>query len=180
MPDAAAFVTAATFDVIAWNPLAEALMGDPRGRNLARRRFLQPGEMVLTSGQEDFAEIVVARLRATAGRYPRDPGIAALLAELRAGSKEFTRIWDTHPVRTPGHRTKAISHPRAGTLRVHCDVLTIPDDDQQVVFITADPDSPSARSLRALADSITAGGIRTGDASAGMRRQTLSQQAACR
>jgi hypothetical protein len=33
-------------------------------------------------------------------------------------------------------------------VRVHCDVLTIPEDDQQAVFVTADPGSPSARALR--------------------------------
>jgi hypothetical protein len=44
-----------------------------------------------------------------------------------------------------------MSHPQAGQLRVHCDVLTVPDDDQQVVFITANPGSPSARKLRRLA-----------------------------
>jgi hypothetical protein len=154
MPDTAAIVTAASYDVIAWNPLAQALMGELRGRNLARRRFLQLEEAVVTSGQEEFAEIAVARLRAAAGRYPRDPGLAALLAELRADSEEFIRIWDTHPVRTPGHRIKTIRHPRVGSLRVHCDVLDVPEDDQQVVFITADPGSPDARGLRRLAASV--------------------------
>jgi len=154
MPDTAAIVTAANYDVIAWNPLAQALMGELRGRNLARRRFLQP-EAVLTSGQEELAEIAVARLRAAAGRYPRDPDLAALLAELRARSEEFNHIWDTHPVRTPGHRTKTIRHPEVGSLRVHCDVLVVPEDDQQVVFITADPGSSDARTLRRLAVSDT-------------------------
>jgi hypothetical protein len=177
MPDTAAMVTAATYDVIAWNPLAEALMGDLRDRpNLARRRFLRREE-ILTNGHEDFGEIAVARLRAAADRYPRDHGLAALLAELRAGSEEFTGIWDTNPVRVPGHRTKTMSHPQAGPLRVHCDVLTVPDDDQQVVFITADPGSPSARKLRRLAAAITAGGTRAGDASAGASWQTVPQQA---
>lgn len=150
MPDTAAIVTAATYDVIAWNPLAEALLGRLRDRpNLARRRFLRREE-ILTTGHEDFGEIAVARLRAAADRYPADHALAALLAELRAGSAEFSDIWDTHPVRAPGHRTKTMSHPQAGPLRVHCDVLTIPEDDQQVVFITADPGSPSARVLRRL------------------------------
>jgi hypothetical protein len=27
------------------------------------------------------------------------------------------------------------------------DILTVPDDDQQVVFMTADPDTPTARAL---------------------------------
>jgi len=156
MPDTAAIVTAATYDVLAWNPLAQALMGDLGEKpNLARRRFLHRDE-ILTSGHEDFAEIAVARLRAAAARYPRDHRLAALLAELRAGSEEFAGIWDTHPVRVPGHRTKTMVHPQAGPLRVHCDVLPIPEDDQQVVFITADPGSPSARGLRRLAAGSTA------------------------
>ena len=173
MPDTAAIVTAATYDVIAWNPLAEALMGDLRGKpNLARRRFVQREE-ILTSGHEEFGEIAVARLRAAADRYPRDHGLAALLAELRAASEEFAEIWETHPVRVPGHRTKTMSHPQAGPLRVHCDVLTVPDDDQQVVFITADPGSPSARSLRQLAAGGTAGRTWAREASVGGSRQAV-------
>jgi MmyB-like transcription regulator ligand binding domain len=42
-------------------------------------------------------------------------------------------------------------HPELGRLRVNCDVLTVPDDDQQVVFMTADPDTATARALRDLA-----------------------------
>ncbi|HUN38627.1 MAG TPA: helix-turn-helix transcriptional regulator [Trebonia sp.] len=152
MGDTAAIVTAASYDVIAWNPLAEALFGDlPDRPNLARRRFLGREE-VLTTGHEDFAEIAVARLRAAADRYPRDHRLATLVAELRAGSEEFAGIWETHPVRVPGHRTKTMVHQQVGPLRVHCDVLTIADDDQQVVFITADPGSPSARGLRRLSE----------------------------
>lgn len=74
-----------------------------------------------------------------------------LLAELHAGSGEFSEIWNTDPVRVPGHRTKTMRHPQAGPLRVHCDMLTVPEDDQQVVFIAADPGSPGARSLLRLA-----------------------------
>jgi transcriptional regulator with XRE-family HTH domain len=151
MPETAALVTSASYDVIAWNPLAGALLGDLRaGINLARRRFLRRDE-VLTTGHEEFAEIAVARLRAAADRYPRDEALARLLAELRAGSEEFTGIWATNPVRAPGHRTKILSHPEAGRLAINCDVLTVPDDDQQVVFMTADPGSRSARALRWLA-----------------------------
>lgn len=152
IPGTAAIVTAASYDVIAWNPLAQALLGDLHTRpNLARRRFLRREE-VLTTGHEDFGEIAVARLRAAADRYPDDPGLAALLAELRAGSTEFNETWATNPVRAPGHRTKTMHHPELGPLRINCDILTIPDDDQQVVFITADPDTPSARALHHLAE----------------------------
>lgn len=94
---------------------------------------------------------MVARLRRAADRCPRDEAPARLLAELRAGSQEFVRIWETHPVHAPGHRSKTLVHPEAGRLRVTCDVLTVPHDDQQVVFVTADPGTPSARALRHLA-----------------------------
>jgi transcriptional regulator with XRE-family HTH domain len=145
----AAIVTAATYDVIAWNPLAGALLGLDDALNLARRRFLDPGQ-ARTAERADFGEIAVARLRAAAARYPRDPGLASLLAELRSGSEEFTAIWDTNPVRVPGHRMKTMVHPEIGPVRVNCDVLTVPDDDQQVVFVTADPGSPAERALRHL------------------------------
>jgi hypothetical protein len=70
---------------------------------------------------------------------------------LRAGSEEFRQLWETHPVHSPGHRTKTLDHPELGRLRLNCDVLLVPEDDQEVVLITADPGSPSARTLRELA-----------------------------
>ena len=150
MPEAAAVVTAATYDVIAWNPLAEALLGGfGEEPNLARRRFLHGGPLV-SSATEEFADIAVARLRAAADRYPRDERLARLLADLRAGSEEFVTVWDTNPVRVPGHRAKTMEHPKVGPVRLNCDVLAVPDDDQQVVFVTADPGTPSARALRHL------------------------------
>ena len=149
IPEAGAVVTDAAYEIIAWNPLAAALLGDMRREpNLARRRFLTP-DLTRTTGAEEFGEIAVARLRAAAARYPGDPRLSRLLADLRT-SGEFRHIWDTNPVRTPGHRSKTLDHPALGPLRVNCDILTVPDDDQQVVFITADPGSPTARLFRSL------------------------------
>ncbi|MEU4482548.1 helix-turn-helix transcriptional regulator [Micromonospora sp. NPDC023966] len=149
IPEAAAVVTDASYDVIAFNPLADALLGNLRQEpNLARRRFLGLGSYE-SSSAEEFGHIAVARLRAAADRYPRDERLARLLTGLRAASPEFTEIWNTNPVRAPSHRIKTITHPQLGPLRLNCDVLTIPDD-QQVVFITADHGTPTARALRHL------------------------------
>ncbi|MEW2291280.1 helix-turn-helix transcriptional regulator [Streptomyces sp. NPDC006743] len=154
LPDTGAVVTDATYGVVAWNPLAQALLGDHLATgtvNLARRRFLGGGGAVReSSGTEEFGHIAVARLRRAADRYPHDPRLAALLAELHAGSEEFRRLWESRPVHAPGHRTKTIDHPTAGRLRLNCDVLLVPEDDQEVVLITADPGSPSARTLSRL------------------------------
>lgn len=80
LPETAAVVTAANYDVVAWNPLAEALLGPQTNRNLARVRFLGPP----VHSAPEFAEIVVTRLRAASVRYPHDQPLAELLKELRA------------------------------------------------------------------------------------------------
>ncbi|MFI2241099.1 helix-turn-helix transcriptional regulator [Streptomyces chrestomyceticus] len=154
LPETGAIVTDAAYGVVAWNHLAQALLGgDLEGgtTNLARRRFLSQERTYESSGTEEFGHIVVARLRRAADRYPHDPELTALLAELHAGSEEFRQIWETRPVHAPGHRTKTLDHPESGTLRLNCDVLLVPEDDQEVVLITADPGSPAARTLHRLA-----------------------------
>ncbi|MGN6243274.1 MAG: helix-turn-helix domain-containing protein [Motilibacteraceae bacterium] len=150
MPATAAIVTAATYDVIACNPLAEALLGHlEEEANLARRYFLHGRHW--SSDADDFGEVVVARLRAAATRYPRDPDLAELLRRLRSGSARFGELWAAEPTRTPGHRTKTVEHPVVGRLQVTCDVLLVPEDDQQVVLITAEPGSRDEEALRSLA-----------------------------
>ncbi|MFI5916295.1 helix-turn-helix transcriptional regulator [Dactylosporangium sp. NPDC051541] len=149
LEDTAAVVTSATYDVIAWNPLAEALLTSLSTEpNLARRRFIQ--QSMPSTGSEEFGHIAVARLRAAADRYPHDERLRQLLTDLRA-SAEFRHIWSLNPVRTPGHRSKTFEHPSLGRLDVDCDVLEVPNDDQQVVFLTAAPGSQSARAIRNLA-----------------------------
>ncbi|GLY27528.1 helix-turn-helix transcriptional regulator [Kineosporia sp. NBRC 101731] len=149
MPGTAAVVTAANYDVVGWNPLAAALLGPQEGRNLARRRFL--GQDVSASTAPEFSEIVVTRLRGAAVRYPHDAALNRLLSDLREGSEEFRELWARNPVRLPGHQVKTPEHPELGRLRLNCDVLAVPEDDQQVVFITADPGSATERALRQLA-----------------------------
>ncbi|NEC47137.1 helix-turn-helix domain-containing protein [Actinospica acidiphila] len=154
LPETGAVVTDATYHVVAWNPLAQALLGGDLGdgtTNLARRRFLGQGRIHESSGAEEFGHIAVARLRRAAERYPHDPQLAALLTELHEGSEEFRQIWQTHPVHAPGHRTKTLDHPEVGALRLNCDVLLVSEDDQEVVLMTADPGSPAVRALRRLA-----------------------------
>jgi len=82
LPQTAAFVTSAAFEVLAWNDLAAALMEDfarlaPQDRNLARRAFLGPARpdapLYGISDAAEFRHHVVLELRATLARYPTDP-----------------------------------------------------------------------------------------------------------
>ncbi len=65
------------------------------------------------------------------------------------------RIPDAAAVVTDATYDVVAFNPLAEAVLGNCDVLTIPDDDQQVVFITADPGSPTARALRHLAQGVT-------------------------
>lgn len=150
LPHSGAVVQDACYDVIGYNPLAEALLGDLAvDPNLARRRFLGDGLARETDGAAEFGTIAVARLRCAAARYPHDARLNELLADLHAGSEEFGAIWRSHPVHAPGHRSKTLTHPEIGDIRVNCDALALPDD-QQLVFITADPGSRAERAFRHL------------------------------
>lgn len=159
LPDAAVTVHDAKKDVIAWNPLAAALLGDfaalpaPR-RNLARRFFLQrpdePPHFSL-SGGEQYGIYLVAKIRKAATRYPKDPDTRRLIDDLMP-SPSFRSLWEDtdagySPVR---HLVKTTDHPRAGRLELDCVSLHVPEDDQEVFMLTAKPGSVSAARLRAL------------------------------
>ncbi|WKE67894.1 helix-turn-helix transcriptional regulator [Streptomyces sp. WP-1] len=159
LPGAAAFVTSATLEVLAWNDLAAALMEDfsalpRRDRNLARRAFLGPRpedrRLYGVSDAAAFARHVAHRLRTAAVRYPDDPEVTGLIRELLDGSEEFARLWAAREVAEPTVR-KTFRHPLVGPVTVDCDALELTDRDQQVVIYTAVPGSSSEQALRLLA-----------------------------
>jgi transcriptional regulator with XRE-family HTH domain len=159
LPQAAAMVTSATYEVLAWNDLAAALMEDfsavpRRERNLVRRAFLGPHperrRLYGVSDAEDFARVSAQGLRATAARYPDDPEVAELVGELLAGSEEFTRLWASHDVSAEPTLCKTFQHPLVGPVTVNCDALHITDRDQHLVIYTATPGSRSEEALRLL------------------------------
>ncbi|GAA1885056.1 helix-turn-helix transcriptional regulator [Actinomadura bangladeshensis] len=159
LPNAAATVTSATFEILAWNDLAAALMEDfsalpRRDRNLVRRVFLGPdthGQRLYgVSDADRFARTATQRLRAAAARYPDDPQLRELVADLLNGSEEFTRLWNSHDVSAVPALRKTFQHPQVGPITVNCDVLDITDRDQQVVIYTATPGSPSEEALKLL------------------------------
>jgi transcriptional regulator with XRE-family HTH domain len=159
LPQAAAIVISATYEVIAWNDLAAALMEDfsalpRRDRNLVRRAFLGPHpegrRLYGVSDGEEFAVSAVQELRAASARYPGDAELTGLVAELLDGSEEFARLWAAHDVTARPTLCKTFDHPVVGPVAVNCDVLDIADRDQRVVIYTAAPGSRSEEALRLL------------------------------
>ncbi|WP_065964914.1 helix-turn-helix transcriptional regulator [Curtobacterium sp. UCD-KPL2560] len=161
LPQTAAIVLAADFEVLAWNPLAAALMEDfalrdRAGRNLARLAFPVGGADHPTEppyGISDAAEFrhhVVMRLRTTLAEHPADDDVVALIDDLQAGNAEFARLWHRHDVQPAPMLTKTFHHPAVGAVTVDCDTLALTDADQFLVLYTAAPGSPDADALALL------------------------------
>ncbi|MFD1934295.1 helix-turn-helix transcriptional regulator [Nonomuraea mangrovi] len=153
-----AYVLDAKYDILAWNPLASALMGDLDSQpvedlNVIRWVFRSP-DLAEHLGDEEksrFARASVADLRWAAGRYPDDADIQALVAEMLALSPEFARLWAMHEVEVRREQRKRVTHPVAGVIDAICQVLPVPDrEDLRLVLYTTEPGSPSHRALRRL------------------------------
>ncbi|MFE0045805.1 helix-turn-helix transcriptional regulator [Streptomyces albireticuli] len=152
-----AYVMGRRLDIIGWNRMACALLGDfsavpAAQRNMAWQLFLDPGTRDLYVEWERKAADIVALLRLEAGCYPDDPGLCALVGELSVKSEEFRSLWAAHDVRDKCFGVKRLHHPLVGPLTLSCESLVLPaDSGQQLITYHAEPGSPSAESLRLLA-----------------------------
>ncbi|MEV4071081.1 helix-turn-helix transcriptional regulator [Nonomuraea fuscirosea] len=153
-----AYVVNARGDLRAWNPMADALMGGlnalpPEQLNVIRWVFLSPQIAEHLSDEEKgrFARASVADLRVSAGRYPDDRALQALVAEMHALSPEFAELWAQHDVEIRREQRKQVAHPAVGVIDTICQVMSVPDrDDLRLVLYTTEPGSPSHRALREL------------------------------
>jgi hypothetical protein len=93
----------------------------------------------------------VADLRAATARYPADPDLRRLVADLREASPRFAALWDQRAVGNHDRDRKTVGHPDLGPITVDCDVLTVRGSDLRVIAYTASPGSEAAQKLRLLA-----------------------------
>ncbi|HXA60695.1 MAG TPA: helix-turn-helix transcriptional regulator [Streptosporangiaceae bacterium] len=156
LDDTPAFVQDAKYDVLAWNALAAALIVDfgtlkPSDRNPIRWFFQSdPCPADFDEEHRQFMRAAVGDLRAAAGRYPGDPGVKRLIAEMSAASGLFRRLWDERDVQVRLATRKRMNHPVLGAIELHCNVLLVPDRDQRVVLCTAAPGTSSYEALKLL------------------------------
>jgi transcriptional regulator with XRE-family HTH domain len=153
-----AYVVDAKYDILAWNTLATYFIGDlsdfaDTGRNMIRWMFGHVAAAVPWPDEQSvrFARSTVADLRAAYGRFPADPGIAALVTELLGTSPEFGRMWAEHEVSSRRPLIKRVDHPLTGPLEFECQVLAIPDTGQRLIVYSADPGSPTHQAFHDLA-----------------------------
>ena len=149
-------------DVLAWNPLAHALLAGhlphdapdhPDERpNTMRMLFLDPHTRELYSQWADEARRAVAALRLTAGEHADDQALTSLIGDLVVHSDEFAELWAEHPVTSCSEGTKHYRHPSVGQLELAFSMTTTTDGSgHRLLALTAAPGSPSQHALRLLA-----------------------------
>lgn len=151
-------------EILAWNPLAHALLAShcdfqapnrPADRpNLTRMLFLDPHTRELYANWDEEARRAVASLRLVAGRYADDSQLAELVGELSLRSDEFATMWGRHPVHNCMNGTKLFHHPTVGDFELAFEVLHLPDaSGQRMMTYIAETGSPSEAALHLLATS---------------------------
>ncbi|MGP4016708.1 helix-turn-helix domain-containing protein [Saccharopolyspora sp. 5N708] len=164
MADFPAFVTNHRLDAVAWNSLGAELIGGladqgGRDRNNARYIFLDLASRVVYPEWEDRAAEAVGQLRVSAGRFPDDAELAALIAELSERSAEFRRIWDSGEVVMCAAGRKRLRHPVAGLLTLDYETLQVPaapgETGLSLHVFSAGEGSREATALARLAETAT-------------------------
>jgi transcriptional regulator with XRE-family HTH domain len=155
--DAPAIVMTPTHDILAWNPLAAALMVDfseipERERNFMRLLFTDPRMRSLYPDWEGLARAVVSYIRMEAARKPDDPRLAELVGDLSIKDAQFRQWWAGTHVAVKRRGTRTYNHPVVGEITLDWDALTSDaEPDQQLIVYTPAPGSRSEQALRELA-----------------------------
>jgi transcriptional regulator with XRE-family HTH domain len=159
-PSVPALVLGRAYDVLAANPLGEALFkGFPFSRNLVVTVFLDPASRGFYADWRAAAANTVAGLRLAHGVRGDDPRIREVLRHLLHESAEFAHLWQRHDARGKALEVKEFVHPEVGPLTLFLQTFDVRSSPgQQLVTYHAEPGSPSAERL-ALLGSLTATAI---------------------
>lgn len=161
MTESAALVGNGRTDLLAWNDLGGALMGDmiaaAGGRpNFSRYLFQEPGARDFYTDCDEVARVNVAQLRTELGRDPKSPGLRALIDELRASSSAFRELWQGQDVWRHDSGIKHYRHATVGELSLHFTGLDVVGHPSvQLTVLTAEPGTESAARLRQLRDGVS-------------------------
>jgi len=116
-----AIIKTATWDVVAWNRAAAAVLTDygvlaPAERNILRLVFQKPRIRAAQEDWQDMARHVVGAFRADAARAGAVAEIDHLVEELCRTSPDFAAFWRENDVRVHGEGIKRLHHPALGVI----------------------------------------------------------------
>jgi transcriptional regulator with XRE-family HTH domain len=142
-----ALVKTATWDVVAWNRAATAVLTDygslaPGQRNILRLIFCDPRVRAAQFDWESVARFVVAAFRADSARAGAAERVRALVDELCRASPEFEAMWRDNDVRTYGEGAKRMRHPTAGAIAFEYSAFAV-DGRPDLGLVIYNPATPA-------------------------------------
>src|ERR1700739_4860141 len=125
-----AFIRTATWDVIAWNRAAAAVLTDygmlaEGQRNVLRMMVRDARVRAAQSNWKSVARFVVASFRADVARAGAARNVQSLVDELCATSPEFAAMWRDNDVQGHGDGVKVLHHPIVGPLSMELSAFAV-------------------------------------------------------
>ncbi len=157
--DALAFsptiVKTPTWDIVAWNQAAAAVLTDygklpPEERNILRQMFLNPHVRAAQWDWNAVARFVVGVFRADVVRAGATEEIKELVDDLSRESPEFAALWADNDVRSYGGGTKKLNHPVAGPLAMEFSTFAVDGRPDLSLVVYNPATSADAEKVRAL------------------------------
>ncbi|WP_308461221.1 hypothetical protein [Streptomyces sp. Ru73] len=129
-------------DLLAANDLGRALYADlftmaQQPPNFARYVFLDPRAEDFYADLDEAKDLLVAVLRATAGRDPLDKQVTALVGELSARSTGFGTRRAKHDVHRHSRGRKVVHHPAVGTMDLAYDDFALPGEPLRSLLLAS-------------------------------------------
>ncbi|WP_291835876.1 helix-turn-helix transcriptional regulator [Brevundimonas sp.] len=155
METSPAIMKNATWDVVAWNSAAAAVLTDygalpPEGRNVLRLIFTHSR---VKAAQEDWwavARYVVAAFRADAARAGAGDEIGRLVEELSRLSPEFETLWRENQVIAHGEGLKRLHHAELGVLELEFSTFAVEGRPELAMVVYNPVAAADAGRIRAL------------------------------
>ncbi len=125
-----ALIRTATWDVVAWNRAAAAVLCDygalpPVERNVLRLMFLDPRRRAADLEWESGARIVVGVFRGEAVRTGAAATVQPLVDELCAKSPDFATMWRESEIRSSCEGRKRLRHPILGEIALEFSAFAV-------------------------------------------------------
>ncbi|MDE1179928.1 helix-turn-helix transcriptional regulator [Paraburkholderia sp.] len=155
MPTSPALVKTPTWDVVAWNAAATAVLADyaslpVRERNVLRRIFSDTHAQVAMPDWEDVARFAISVFRIDVARAGNLPEAAELVAELEESSAAFRRLWAENDVRNHAGGIKRLRHPVLGLITLEYSAYSVEDAEGLSVVVFTPTIAAEVRAIERL------------------------------